>query len=78
MFGDSVVNLLTNVAASVDLELQGLLTRPLNVCTPTIGSDSLMCMSVASMSQLITHQEGRLHYRCGNCVNSGCGTANIW
>ena len=26
-----------------------------------------MCMSVASMSQLITHVEDRPHYRCGNC-----------
>ena len=25
-------------------------------------------MSVASMSQLIKHVEGRLHYRCGHCV----------
>ena len=32
-----------------------------------------MCMSVANMSQLITHQEGRLHYRCGNCVNNDAG-----
>ena len=33
----------------------------------------LMCMSVASMSQLIKHVEGRLHYRCGNCVKKDAG-----
>ena len=32
-----------------------------------------MCMSVASMSQLIKHVEGRLHYRCGNCVKKDAG-----
>ena len=71
--GRAVADLLTNVAAAVDLELQGFLARPLYVCTSTIGSDSRMCMSVASMSQLITHEEGRLHYRCGHCVNKDAG-----
>ena len=65
LFGDAVANLLADVAEAVDLELQGFLARPLYVCTSTSGSGSLMCMSVASMSQLITHTEGRLHYRCG-------------
>ena len=32
-----------------------------------------MCMSVASMSKLITHAEGRLHYLCGNCVQKDAG-----
>ena len=32
-----------------------------------------MCMSVASMSQLIKHVEGRLHYRCGHCVKKDEG-----
>ena len=32
-----------------------------------------MCMSVASMSKLITHAEGRLHYPCGNCVQKDEG-----
>ena len=61
------------MAEAVDLELQGFLARPLYVCTSTSGSDSLMCMSVASMSQLIKHVEGRLHYRCGNCVKKDAG-----
>ena len=30
-------------------------------------------MSVASMSQLIKHVEGRLHYRCGNCATKEAG-----
>ena len=32
-----------------------------------------MCMSVASMSQLIKHDEGRLHYRWGNCATKEAG-----
>ncbi len=68
LFGEAVAKLLADVAAAVDLELQGFLARPLYVCTSTSGSDRLMCMSVASMSQLITHVDGRLHYRCGNCM----------
>ena len=32
-----------------------------------------MCMSVASMSQLVTHDEGRLHYRCGHRVKKDAG-----
>ena len=55
------------------LELQGFLARPLYVCTATSGSDSLMCMSVASMSELIMHEEGRLHYRCSNCAKVDAG-----
>ena len=65
--------LLSHVTARLDLDLHGFLARPLYVCTSTSGSDSLMCMSVASMSQLITHAEGRLHYRCGNCVEKDAG-----
>ena len=30
-------------------------------------------MSVASMSQLIKHVHGRLHYRCGNCAKKEAG-----
>ena len=60
--------MLADVAEAVDLKLQGFLARPLYMCTPTSGSDCLMCMSVAGMSQLITHTEGRLHDRCCHCV----------
>ena len=61
----------------MDLELKGFLARPLYVCTSTSGSDSLMCMSVASMSHLIKHVERRVHYRCGNCVKKGCGRTSL-
>ena len=50
-----------------------LYARPLYVCTSTSGRDSLMCMSVASMSKLIMHREGRLHYRCGKCMAKDAG-----
>ena len=62
MFGEAVAELLADAVAAVDLELRGFLARPLYVCTSTSGRDSLMCMSVASMSKLIMHREGRLHY----------------
>ena len=68
LFGEAVAMLLADVAAAVDFELQGFLARPLYVCTSTSGRNSRMCMSVGSVSQLIAHDEGRLHYRCGNCV----------
>ena len=58
---------------AVNLELRGFLARPLYVCTSTRGSGGLMCMLVASMSQLIKHVEGRLHYRCGNCAKKEAG-----
>ena len=73
VLGRDVANLLADLADAVDLELQGFLARPLYVCTSTSGSDSLMCMSVASMSQLFTHVEGRLHYRCGQCAKKKAG-----
>ena len=73
LFGDAVAELLLDVTKAVDVELQGFLARPLYVCTSTRGSGSLMCMSVASMSQLIKHVEGRLHYRCGNCAKKEAG-----
>ena len=50
------------------LELCGFLARPLCGCTASSGSEGQMCMSVASMSQLIMHSEGRQHYRCKKCA----------
>ena len=50
------------------LELCGFLARPLYVCTAPSGTEGQMCMSVASMSQLIMHSEGRQHYRCRKCA----------
>ena len=67
LFGDAVADLLAVVSEAVNLELRGFLARPLYVCNSTHGSGGLMCMSVASMSQLMKHVEGRLHYRCGHC-----------
>jgi hypothetical protein len=67
------VKLLTDVVEAVQLELKGFLAKPLCACTSNSGSDSLMCMSVASMSKLITHAGGRLHYLCGNCVQKDAG-----
>ena len=61
------MNLLQAVRA-VALELRGFLARPLYVCTASSGSKGQMCMSVASMSQLIMHTEGRQHYRCRKCA----------
>ena len=68
LFGEGVAGKVTDAVLAVDLQLCGFLARPLYVCTASSGSDSLMCMSVASMSQLIMHKEGRLHYRCGQCA----------
>ena len=73
LFGEAVAKLLADAVAAVDLELRGFLARPLYVCTSTSGRDSLMCMSVASMSKLIMHREGRLHYRCGKCMAKDAG-----
>ena len=73
LFGETVVKLLTDVVEAVQLELKGFLAKPLYVCTSTSRSDSLMCMSVASMSKLTTHAEGRLHYLCGNCMQNDEG-----
>ena len=52
----------------VALELCGFLARPLYVCTASSGSNGEMCMSVASMSKLVMHTEGRQHYRCRKCA----------
>ena len=73
IFGETVVKLLTDVVEAVQLELKGFLAKPLYVCTSTSRSESLMCMSIASMSKLITHAEGRLLYLCGNCVQEDEG-----
>ena len=73
LFGEAVAKLLADAVAAVDLELRGFLARPLYACTSTSGRDSLMCMSVASMSKLIMHREGRLHYRCGKCMAKDAG-----
>ena len=73
LFGEAVAKLLADAVAAVDLELRGFLARPLYVCTSTSGRDRLMCMSVASMSKLIMHREGRLHYRCGKCMAKAAG-----
>ncbi len=55
LFGDAVVDLLADVTAAVNFELRGFLARPLYVCTSTRGSGGLMCMLVASTSQLIKY-----------------------
>ena len=73
LFGDAVADLLAVVSEAVNLELWGFLAPPLYVCMSTHGSGGLMCMSVASMSQLSKHVEGRLHYRCGNCATKEVG-----
>ena len=59
---------ISQAVRAVALELSGFLARPLYVCTATSGSEGQMCMSVASMSQLIMHSEGRQHYRCTKCA----------
>ena len=70
MFGDSVANKISQHVHAVDLELVGFLARPLYVCTAISGSKGEMCMSVASMSQLVKQTEGRQDYRCRKCVEN--------
>ena len=72
LFGESVAEKISQAVRAVDLELCGFLARPLYVCTASSGSEGEMCMSVASMSQLIMHSEGRQHYRCRKCVGDAC------
>ena len=67
-FGESVAKKITQHVRAVALELRGVLARPLYVCTASSGSNGEMCMSVASMSKLVMHTEGRQHYRCRKCA----------
>jgi hypothetical protein len=68
LFGASVARKISKVVRAVELTLVGFLARPLYVCTAISGSEGKMCMSVASMSELIMHSEGRQHYRCKKCA----------
>ena len=68
LFGVIVATKISQAVRAVALELSGFLARPLYVCTATSGSEGQMCRSVASMSQLIMHSEGRQHYRCKKCA----------
>ena len=68
MFGEAVAGKIFRTVRAMALELCGFLARPLYVCTAPRGSEGEMCMSVASMSQLIRHAEGRLLYRCTKCA----------
>ena len=71
LFGDRVAEKICDKVLTLNLELRGFLARPLYVCTA--GEYGRMCMSVASMSKLIMHSEGRQHYRCGNCAAEAWG-----
>ena len=68
LFGESVATRISLHVGSVGLELRGFLARPLYVCTASSGSNGEMCMSLASMSQLVKHTEGRREYRCRKCA----------
>ena len=71
VFGVRVAEKICDKVLTLNLELRGFLARPLYVCTA--GEYGRMCMSVASMSKLIMHSEGRQHYRCGNCAAEDWG-----
>ena len=71
MFGDAVVGVFKCISKSLNFKLFGFLARPLYACTSERGGE--MCMSVASMSERILHQEGRMHYRCGICAKTSAG-----
>ena len=73
VFGETVAALLAKMVADVGLELKGYLAKPCYVCTSTSRPDRHMCMAVASMSDLIEHADGRLHYRCTNCKQHDAG-----
>ena len=68
LFGDSVATRISQHVDSLGLELRGFLARPLYVCTASSGRNGEMCMSLASMSQLVKHAEGRREYRCRKCA----------
>ena len=68
MFGESVAKKISQHVGAVALELRGFLARPLYFCTASSGSKGEMCMSLASMSQLVKHTEGRQDYRCRKCA----------
>ena len=68
LFGESVANKISKHVRAVDLDLVGFLARPLYVCTAISGNKGEMCMSLASMSQLVKHTEGRREYRCRKCA----------
>ena len=70
LFGESVANKISQHVRAVDLELVGFLARPLYVCTASSGSKGEMCMSLASMSQLVKQTEGRQDYRCRKCAEN--------
>ena len=70
MFGESVAKKISQHVRAVALELRGFLARPLSVCTASSGSKGEMCMSLASMSQLVKQTEGRQDYRCRKCVEN--------
>ena len=69
VFGDAVADAFLCVHCP---SIAGYLARPLYVCTSTSERGGVMCMSVASMSEWITHVSVG-NYRCGNCVRKGAG-----
>ena len=58
---------------SLDLQVAGFIARPLYVCTARVGNDQRMCMSVASMSKMITQRCQRTSYRCRTWLDMEAG-----
>ena len=60
---------LQEVAEELDLEVFGVLGRPIYVCTarPYAENPKRLCMSTACMSPYIQLSAARKHYLCAKC-----------
>ncbi len=69
LFRSEVMSTLRNAALSVDREVDGVLGRPLYVCTaqPLAAFPGRLCLATAAMSPLIQLPEKWKHYLCANC-----------
>ena len=75
-FGERVVEWICDAVQCWDLEVAGFIARPLYVCTTKVGHNLRMCLSLASMSKLMTQSGERSHYRCRKCVELKNGAPN--
>ena len=67
LFGEDLFRRFAHAAASLRLELAGIVARPLYKCTEQLSAGGV-CMKVASMSPFLKMSEGRFQYKCRDCM----------